>query len=430
MLRLIGVYAALLGSVGMVLLGTGLLGSLLALRMDHEQFGTGLIGLVMACYSVGFVIASLLFGRVIARVGHIRAFSVLAALTAASTLTYPLLVQPLVWAAMRLIFGFCVAGLYMVAESWLNHSTPHDYRGRVLAGYSVVTYAALGGGQLLLSGWEVTGFELFSVAAGLFALSMLPMALTRAPAPELPDTRPIGLRRLYALSPLGLTGSAVAGVLGGAFLAMGPVFGARVGLDTAGISALMAAAMLGGLLLQWPVGRLSDRFGRRPAIIGVATGVMLVSLLLALLATLRPELLRWPALLWGGLAFAVYPLALALTNDMIDQDQRLGAGSALLLVHGLGMIAGPLLAARSMAWFGPQALFVVLAGFALCLALFGLRRHRVAPPLDPALREHFVSVPTTTPVGVALDPRMEDPQHSFDFDAGEVEADMVNKPLS
>lgn len=353
MIRLAHSFGALLTSLVVLLLGSGLAGTLVALRMELEQFATTTIGLVMACYSLGYVLATLWFGRIIVRVGHIRSFAILASSAAGSTLVFSLFIDPVVWAVMRGIFGFSIAGLYMVTESWLNGRTPREYRGRMLAFYGISTYAAMGGGQFLVNLWPVEGFELFALATLLLGLSLIPVSLTRAPTPEVIETRPVPLRRLWRISPLGTMGSLCAGIVLGAFLALGPVFGRQVGLSVGEVSVLMGASLLGGLLLQWPVGGLSDRYGRRLSIVMVAIGLTIASWLLPLLGPGSDLLLVLLAVLWGGLAFTIYPLSLAMTNDHIEPEELIGAGAGLLLMHGVGLIVGPILLSQLMAWQGP-----------------------------------------------------------------------------
>lgn len=428
-------FSSLLMSLAILLTGSGLLGTLLAVRMGVEEFPTRIIGLVMACYSVGFVIAPLVCHRIIRKVGHIRTFAALSAIAAGSTLVYPVMIDPVVWALMRGVFGFCLAGLYMLAESWLNDRTPREYRGQVLAFYSITTYAGLGGGQFLLNVWPVTGFELFSVAAFLFAVALVPVALTRASSPQIIEARSVGLRRLYAISPLGLFGAACAGVISGSFMAMGPVFAEGVGFTLAQVSALMGATVLGGLLLQWPLGKLADIYDRRWTVFGVALGVALCSVLIALAARGPPGggVLLLSAV-WGGLAFTIYPLSLAIANDSIAPEELVGAAAGLLMTHGVGMIFGPVAAAYLMEATGPQGLFWGTGSVAALLAGFAYYRHRVGAPLVVAEQADFVTMPaTSTAYASALDPRSEERQLEFDFGPGEeaVEAteaeDMPNR---
>lgn len=395
--------------------------------MQYAGVGSGLIGAVMACYSAGFILASLYFGRIIHRVGHIRAFAVLAALAAGSTLIYPLFIDPVAWGLMRAVLGFSAAGLFMVVESWLNGRTPREVRGTMLAFYSIATYAALGGGQLLLNAWPVTGFQLFNLAALLFALSLLPVTLTRAPSPELVEAAPVGLGRLYRIAPLGLVGAAVAGVMSGTFVALGPVFGRAIGLGVSDVAVFMAAGMLGGLLLQWPVGWLSDRVNRRLAIVGVAALATAVAAAIGLLGGGSPRLLALMTLLWGGLAFTLYPLCLALSNDFVAPSEIVGTGAGLLLVNGMGMMIGPMVVGRLMAVTGGEVFFVSLAGTGLVFTLFALWRVRAGETIPVAEQAHFHAVPVeVTSQTAGLDPRLDEPQLELDFSSGEEEEDVVH----
>ena len=417
MRRLLYPFLALLVSLAILLTGGGLLGTLLSVRMGVEEFPTQVIGLVMACYSVGFVVATLVCERIIRKVGHIRTFAALSAIAASSTLIYPLAVEPWVWGLMRGIFGFCLAGLYMLTESWLNDRTPREFRGQVLAFYMITSYAALGGGQFLLNLWDVSGFQLFSLAAFLFALSLVPVALTRAPSPELVDARPIGLRELYAISPLGLLGSTCAGVIAGSFFAMGPVYAGGAGFSLSEVAALMGATILGGLVLQWPLGKLADVYDRRSTILGVALAVGGCSFAIAIAGAGPSLLILGLAALWGGLAFTVYPLSLALANDFVAPEDLVGAAAGLLMMHGVGMIVGPIGSAYLMERIGPAGLFWGVGATALLLALFALYRKQVGEPLPLDEQTDFVAVPLAATVLTAtLDPRSEEQQLEFEFE--------------
>ncbi|MDZ7809716.1 MAG: MFS transporter [Arhodomonas sp.] len=300
MLKTITPFIALFVSFGLLLTGGGLLGTLVGVRMTMEWFPTQVIGLVAACYSVGFVLATRVCGRLIARVGHIRAFAAFAVIGAISTLAYPIFIEPAVWGAMRLVYGFSIAGLYMVTESWLNDRTPREYRGQVFGFYSVVTYVGLGGGQFLLMFADPGGFELFSLSAALIGLALVPVTVTRTSSPELREIAAIGLRELYRASPLGLMASAAAGLINGAFLGMGPVYARGAGFSSSMIATLMGLTIVGGFLLQYPIGRLSDLYNRRDVIATVAAAVAVASFGMVFLTGVSPLAVVIMAMLWGG----------------------------------------------------------------------------------------------------------------------------------
>lgn len=417
MLRTLSPFIALFVSFGLLLTGGGLLTTLVGVRMSEEAFPIELIGVVAACYSVGFVIATRVCAGIIARVGHIRSFAAFAASAAISTLAYPMLIEPWLWALMRLTYGFSLAGLYMVTESWLNDRTPTDRRGQVLGVYSIVAYVGLGGGQFLLLLGRPGGFELFSLAAMLIAAAVVPVTITRITSPELPQIEPISLRRVLEASPLGLMGSALSGVIAGAFLSLAPVFARDSGFSNTGIALLMGMSILGGFMLQWPIGHLSDRFDRRLVMMFVSFAVTGSSLAIIAATGESDILVIGFAILWGGLAFTLYPIAVSLVNDFMDSSQMLGASAALLLVHGLGMILGPLMATQLMLLVGPDGLFWTLAATALLLALFAWYRRQFGPPIPVGEPSTYRVVPREGVYSGGLDPRYEEIQLELDFES-------------
>ncbi len=416
MLVTLSPFVALFVSVALLLTGGGLLTTLVGVRMSEEAFATEIIGVVAAAYSVGFVIATRVCPRVIAQVGHIRSFAAFAAMAAISTLAYPLLVEPWIWAIMRLTYGFSLAGLYMVIESWLNDRTPSDRRGQVLGIYSIVTYVALGGGQFLLLTGRTGGFELFSLAAMLIAAAVVPVTITRIASPALPEVGRVGVRELFAASPLGLVGSALAGVVAGSFLGLAPVFARDSGFDDLGIALLMGLSILGGFALQWPIGHLSDRFNRRDVLMGVSFAMAICSLAIVLATGQSQLAVIALAVLWGGLAFTLYPIAVSLANDFVEPSEMLGVSAGLLLVHGAGMIVGPLLASQLMAFVGPPGLFWTLAGAGVVLGSFAWLRQQVGPPIPVGEPATYRVVPTEGVYAGGLDPRYEEVQLEFEFD--------------
>ncbi len=411
--------AALLLSVGILLLGGGLLGTLLSVRLGVEGISATVIGMVMACYSVGFVLGTLFCDRIIQAVGHIRVFAALAAVAACAALAHGLYVDPWLWAGLRILFGFAIAGLYMVAESWLNDRTPREIRGRVLGIYVVVTSAALGSGQFALGLGDVTTHHLFSVAAMLLAAALIPVALARVPSPEFETTGRVTLRELYRISPLAAVTALGAGVTNGAFFALGPVFAVAVGFSAGEVGTFMGAAILGGLLLQYLIGRLSDHYDRRRVIMATALLVSFVSLLLALLHDQPAWAVIVLVIFWGGSNFTMYALSLALAHDFMTPDERVPASATLLLVHGLGMIAGPLAVSGLMDAVGEHGLFMGVALVALLIAMFGAYRHRVGDRIQVSAQERYQASPQaahSTPYWTGLDPAADDAQLEFEFE--------------
>ena len=258
----VSIFSLLFGTA-LLLTGIGLQGTLVALRASNEQFSVTMIGLVMSAYFIGFLFGGYLFPPVIRRVGHIRAYSVIATIASVASIAYVLRVDPIAWFLLRIVVGGCMMGLYMIIESWLNELVPNETRGRVFAIYMQVTLLALAAGQLILMTGDIAGFRLFAVVSILISMALVPISLTRIRQPESIPTEHYGLRELYRVSPLGVVGTLIAGVVMGGFWGMAPLYGIRIGLDTDALATFMTVTIVGGALLQWPVGRLSDRIDRR-----------------------------------------------------------------------------------------------------------------------------------------------------------------------
>ena len=241
-----------------LLAGAGLLGTLLGVRATLASFSNVETGVIMAGYYAGYILGTRLTPRIIRNVGHIRTFAALAAIVAAACLTYGLVVAPLPWLALRLVNGACIVGLYMVVESWLNAQCTGPVRGRVFAVYMMSTLAALGAGQFLLPLADSADLTLFVIAAILIAIGLVPVAVTRVTEPRIETDAPVHLIELLRISPLGVVGTLCSGIVGGAFWGMTAVFGGRLNLAEQDIATLISATILGGAILQWPIGHLSD----------------------------------------------------------------------------------------------------------------------------------------------------------------------------
>jgi MFS family permease len=403
MLNAVRTVQSLLISIFILMAGGGFMSTLVSVRLETAGAGAPLIGLVGSAYFGGLIMGSLLAASVIRRVGHIRAFTAFVSLLSASTLAYALHQAVGLWAALRLIDGFCIAGVYVCLESWLNDRAGPAERGSVLAAYMVALYSGQAIGQFLLNLNEVSPARPFLLASILVSLAVLPVALTRATSPVLSDVQALPMRSLYAASPLGMVGAAATGVILGAFYGMGAVHAQRMGLDLAATATFMSTVILGGVALQWPLGWLSDRFDRRAVILGAFAGTTAVAFAIALLGAPGTPLLVLGAL-FGGLSFALYPLCVAHTNDRLTAAQRVGASGGLVLVYSVGAAAGPLAGAATMSAMGSAGLFVLIAACAAVAVAFGLWRLAARPSLPGDQQQAYQVLPRTTPMSAALDP--------------------------
>lgn len=410
------VFSLLLGA-GLLALGVGLVGILLPIRMDIEMVSPQIAGYVMSAYYAGFVIGSLAAQRIIQRVGHIRAFAAFAALLTAAVMVHALVFNVPIWGLMRIVVGVCMAGLYSVIESWLNVRSSNELRGQVLSLYTITIYVSSGLGQLGVNLADAGGIQLFCLGALLTSLSLVPVVLTRVAGPELGHIRPMSLGELFKASPLGTVATAGAGLMSGSLYGLGAVYGTKIGLSVLENSIFMGAPIVGGFLLQWPIGRLSDKFDRRTVLFGVLMSAVAASVLMSAFSVGNGGviLLTVANLLLGGFLATIYPTAVAHAFDYIDRSHMVAANSGMLLAWAVGATAGPLICSSIMGWTGPSGLFVFIATIAVILALYTRWRmsRRAAKPADE--QSKYVSVPSTSAIAGALDPRA-DPLPEFYYE--------------
>lgn len=402
---------SLLGGAAAFTAGNGLLGVVLPLRMEAAGYPVALTGAIMAAYYLGLALGGFRSKRVILRIGHIRAFAVFAALTATVCLAYAFFFNPAAWLILRVINGFCIAGLTTTIESWLNERSSNKTRGRVLGFYMLVFYLAVAVGQTSVNLAPVGGSDHLMIAAALIGLSLVPIAMTRLGEPDLSKLRILGVRDLYAASQIGVVGAAVAGTLVGSFYALAVVFARQIGLSVSEAALFMSTVVIGGLAAQVPVGMLADKFDRRVVMscmllgVGLSWGVLTN----AIVNGVPLVALMVMALAFGGAISTVYPLCVAQTFDRLDRKYYVAASGRLLMVYSIGATIGPLLAATLMSIYGPYSFFLFESAVAIGYAIFVLFKVRTGPDLPEEGREKYVPLPDISPVAMALDPRT-DPQ--------------------
>jgi len=388
---------SLLIGVALLLAGAGLQITLLPLRGSAEGFGTFALGVIGSAYYVGFVTGCLTGPFVIVRAGHIRAFAALVALATAAVLAYGLAPHAVAWAIFRGITGFCLAGFFLVIESWLNDRASNETRGFVMSSYVAVNLAALAAGQMLVTLYPIDGYRSFILAGILTALAIIPVALTRSaqPAPiTIVRFRP---RQLYDAAPVSLVACFMIGISIGAFWALGPLSVGGDGFSVGEVAAFMSISVVGGALAQYPVGRISDRMDRRLVLLALLVGSAVVSLVLWLFAPVGTLLVAL-GFLFGAMAMPGYSLAAAHGYDKTAREDMVPTGATMLLANGLGAVGGPVAAAGVMAYGGPRSLFLFMAAVQALLAGFVFYRTKVqAPPAQPDKTEFDLA--TTSQVG-------------------------------
>ena len=394
----------LLASVAMLCLGHGLSGSLISLAADQNHFGTDVTGFVMAGYSAGLLLSTVLTPRLVRSVGHVRTFAGLASSVSTAVLLFPLWVDPVFWFVLRVITGLCVSGMFIVCESWLNTASTNRNRGRMMSFYMIVTYGALGLGQLLLNVPDDSGFVRFILVSCLLSISLVPLILLPSEAPSVEHAQTASLRGIWRASPLALVGVFACGLAQSAFFALGVVFGLSKGLPLVLVSIMMALPPLGVILSQYPIGWISDRFDRR-TIIMLLSFVSVAIAAVTLIGGFYISRLMLISLMtaFGIVSLPIYSLVVAHANDHLRKEQVLGASAKLILVYGVGSIIGPLLVGALMRRIGGDGFLIYMIVVQSALGGFALwRRWRTADHL----RAQGSDVMTVSPVATQARPSL------------------------
>ncbi len=394
-----GVWALLLGIV-LIMLGNGMHFTLIGLRGGIENFSSAELAIVTSGYFVGFLSGARFTPVLIRRVGHVRVFAALGSFMSAGLISFPLLADPIAWTLLRVLIGFCMSGIYVVAESWLNNASTNETRGSVLSAYMIAQTLGIIGAQGLLTTGDAGTSVLFIGASILVSVSFAPILLSVTPAPMVEVARPMSLRALFGGSPLGTVGIFLLGSIYATQSGMGAVFGSQIGMTASQIALFVAMLFAGALLLQYPIGWLSDQMDRRKLIFGAAA-LGMVSCTIGWFTGGGLWPLMAAAFFAGGVTTPLYALLLAHTNDYLDADTMPAASGGLVFTFGLGAIGGPLVTGWAMGGLGPFAFWLVLGGTFAAIALYALYRmtQRAVTPTDET--QSYLSVlPTTSPVAV------------------------------
>jgi MFS family permease len=371
--------------MGVLMLGAGLQSTLLGLRATLDGFPTLVTGVVMSCYYVGYVVGTIVAPPLLRQLGHIRVFAALAAVASVAILIQGGFVNPWTWSAMRLVSGLCFAGIYVVAESWLN-----DRASRLFATYMLILYVGLGAAQVLLILSDPGTPAPFMLVAVLISLAMVPIVVSAQRVPNHAVPRPVRLRELYGNSPLGVVAVTVSGLISAIIFSMGPVYARLSGLDTGSVATFMAVSILAAVATQYPVGRLSDRVDRRTVIAGVCALAMLIAAAIVAFPDMPHAAFLALAALFSGFALTLYSLSVSHVNDKLEPAQMVASSSTLLLLNGGAAAIGPLLAGSLMTAFGPRAYFATLAALSGTLAVYDLWRKTRRKPVPPSQKGPFI----------------------------------------
>jgi len=362
--------------LALLLVTAGVYSTLVGIRAELKQLPTLVSGGITTAYYAGFLLGSWYTLRALKQVGHIRVYAALASLLSASVLITGVYDSPIVWILMRSSTGFCFAGLYVVAESWLNGLATNTFRGRLLAMYNVVTIGAYGAGQLLVFNFDARTLTGFAFAAVVSSLAVIPVAMSeQAATPNVDNHTHITMRELAKIVPTGAGTILLVGLAHGGMLGMAVIFATREGLSVGRVGIMIAAINLGGMALTWPISSASDDLDRR--IIGVLSSLAVIVLGLVML-TQTPSSWFTTALLFaiGGFSFPLYAVGGAYTNDWVSQEQMGAAASQLVTLYGFGAMIGPLIAAPFLDIIGTQGFAWSIISLHALILLFLIYRIR------------------------------------------------------
>ena len=389
-------------SITFLAIGYGIMITYIGVYLKQAGASSFSIGLINSAFFLGAIASSIFSQKIISTIGHIRSFASFAALMVIAFLLHSVYLNEFFWGFLRLISGFSFYALLIIVESWLNEKSSNSQRGQILAIYTIIFYLSTALGQLFLTIPKDFEFFVFTVGSVLVLFSLITIAMTKIKEPILKPFEQYSFPKLYSIVPLALTGSFIGGFFVGSFFTMLPLTILHKFDSTTILSIFMSLTLIGGLVSQWPIGKLSDKYGRRKLIAFCGFFTAFVSLLFIIV----PELNSYYyilALLLGVTIFAIYPLSLARANDVLDENKDMVEISrALLFAYGAGSFIAPIILGIIFTFLNYEAIFFIYLTIGFFLGLYSLSRKRVADD-DMSV---FVNFPVTSgPVAAQLDPR-------------------------
>lgn len=365
---------ALLLSYGLLLVANGLFGTIVSLGTKQQNFSASIIGVVLSAYYLGLLVSSFFAVKVIFRIGHVRALAAFASVASIAALGHLLWANPIYWGLLRLISGFCIGAMVITTEGWLNGRASNSNRGTILALYMVTTYACAGSSQLILMIEYIDRFKLYVIVSILFSVALLPILLSQSEEPKATSPVRPNIKQLIQTSPVGTIGSWVVGMINGTFYSLTPIYAISLGLTTQQTAIFIALGIGSGMLLQFPLGKLSDYIDRRWVILLSSLLTTIACYLLYQNDGQSIKLLYFYAILYGSAGFSINPVCVAHTNDLSPSDQRTQTASGLLMLYGVGAVLGPIVAGAFMNSYGTNSIYGFSGVVTLLFAFYTLFR--------------------------------------------------------
>ena len=394
-------------SLVIVMLGNGFFTTFTSLRFAIDGYPNFVIGVLGGAYYLGMMLGALYVERVIRRIGHIRSFAVMASINSVIIILKSFYIDPYLWTIYRILIGFCTSGFFISIESWLLLSSGLKSRGKLLSFYMLTIYLAQGFGQFLLNVAPIQSLLPFAVTVILSSLSIIPVAMMRSSGSPLLESTLTNVFQVVRRSPLGPIGCFISGLIMSSFYGLAPIFGKQIQLSLFQISQIMGFTIMGGLLLQWPIGHLSDIFNRRKVIIGVTLALMCITLALYHSNGFPYYLLLALMVLFGGISFTLYPLSITYTCDHFSEKKVISITCLLLLIYGIGCVIGPLISPLFMSYFGPAGLFLYVTILCAIFLLICMCRLFYSKPVSEEEQSDYIPLPRATSIALYLDPKSD-----------------------
>jgi MFS family permease len=360
-------------------LGCGLLGSVLGLRLEGAGINTSVSGWVLSFYYLGMAISSMNAYKIIIRVGHIRAFAVFATVASSASLVHGFIIEPFFWGGLRFIEGYCVAGVLICLESWLNAKTSNKTRGLTMSLYMVSSYLGVAAGQYAITIPDGSGFNIYVLTSIFFSISLIPLAMTRITSPEIASSENISIIKLYKKAPVGVLGCVVSGLITSSFYSVTPIYTSLVNMDIKQASIFMSVCTMGGMFCQIPIGKVSDTMDRRLVLFASSIAMALIALVMVFASGKAALFVMF---FYGCFTFAFYPVSVSHINDKLTEKELVSASGAMSLAYGIGAISGPVVVTFLMSNISALAFFVYTIVIASMFTFFTFNDLHKKPDVD------------------------------------------------
>lgn len=394
-------------SLVIVMLGNGFFNTFASLRISLEGYDSVVIGVINSSYYLGMMLGCLYIEQLISRIGHIRAFAIFASINSLVFLFQGFYINPISWSFFRLLTGLCSSGFFITIESWLLLSTGAKHRGKLLSLYMLTLYMAQGFGQFILNIVPLKSLFPYVISIGLSSLSVLPVSIMKSSGPLGLDHSSLNLFTILKKAPLGPIGCFISGMVMSSFYGLAPIFGKEIELNLLQISQIMGGTILGGLILQWPAGHLSDIFSRKNVLIVSVMSLLAVTLVLFFFYGVSYWFLLSFMIIFGSIAFTFYPLSISYTCDYFAPSKVIGITSSCLIIYGVGCVVGPLVSSAAMQFLGPAYLMLTIATLAALFLLFSFVLVQKQTPFSDDDSHDYLPTPHATALGYYLDPKMD-----------------------